>query len=156
MEVIGIDSRPIVYPSVFIDGRWLLGGLFPSATRAAQMVSLLFALWFVVVCFVEDAPQYPLWGLASAPIGLMSCPAPILRLALLRPSKEVCFPIGCVSAAIAREAVLLAVFPPLCAPAVCGKLEGCKRCCPPPPLPLMSAAGWGVAPRPALAVMALR
>ena len=112
MEVIGIDSRPIVYPSVFVDGRWLLGGLFPSATRAAQMVSLLFALWFVVVCFVEDAPQYPLWGLASAPIGPVSCPAPILRLALLRPSKEVCFPIGCVSAAIAREAVLLAVFPP--------------------------------------------
>ena len=112
MEVIGIDSRPIVYHFVFVDGGWLPGGLFPSAARAAQMVSLLFALWFVVVCFVEDAPQYPLWGLAFAPIGPVSCPAPILRLALLRPSEEVCFPIGCVSAAIAREAVLLAVFPP--------------------------------------------
>jgi len=112
MEVIGNDSRPIVYHFVFVDGRWFPVGLFPSAARAAQMVSLLFALWFIVVYFVEDDPQYPLWGFASAPIGLVSCPAPILRLALLRPSEDVCFPIGCVSAAIAHEAVLLAVSPP--------------------------------------------
>ena len=108
MEVIGIDSRPIVYHFVFVDGWWLPGGLFPPRKR----YPFLFALWFLVVYFVEDAPQYPLWGLASAPIGPVSCPAPILRLALLCPSKEVCFPSGCVSAAIAREAVLLAVFPP--------------------------------------------
>jgi len=112
MEVIGIDSCPIVYHFVCVDGRRLSGGLFPSAARAAQMVSLLLALWFVVVYFIEDAPHYPLWGLAFAPIGPVSCPAPILRLALLRPSEEVCFPIGCVSAAIAHKAVLLAVFPP--------------------------------------------
>jgi hypothetical protein len=77
------DSRTI--QNKITEYRWLPGGLFPSAARAAQMLSLLFALWFLLFYFVKDAPQYPLWGLASAPIGPVSCPAPILHLALLRP-----------------------------------------------------------------------
>ena len=59
MEVIGIGSRPIVYHFVFVDGRWLPGGLFPSAARAAQTLSLLFALWFVVVLFHQGCEENP-------------------------------------------------------------------------------------------------
>ena len=36
--------------------------------------------------------------------------------------------------------------PPPCAPAIRGELGGRYNCCPPPPLPLLSVAGWGVSP----------
>jgi hypothetical protein len=62
MEDIGIDSRPIVYHFVFIDGRWLPGGLFPSAARTTQMLSLVFSLWFVVVLFCQGCPPVPFVG----------------------------------------------------------------------------------------------